>query len=302
MSTTDGADEATLERSYSILQPIEQSAAESLLKEAKQVLDGLGVPFFLRQGTCLGAIRDNGFIPWDDDLDLGTIIGPHGISEARVDDVVAAFRSHGFFVRIEHNNYSISTPMIKSSIRVDWTCYRIIDDRIIHFPGVPFPAKLFTELKEIDFLGEKFHVPNPPEEYLRLKYGPEWSVPKQTGYEHDVIDMIPETIFSDRRSRWSLFQSNFIFMRRASKLRVLDQQENPVSDAEVKVAGVGRFNTDARGYTKFNLPYDDWYAVVVRHGDHEELLYMERLSQGKTYVYKPDPKTASGRLTILTEE
>ena len=59
------------------------------------------------------------------------------------------------------------------------------------------PATLFTHPREIEFLGEKFFVPNPPEEYLRLKYGAQWMVPRKAGeYEEDVVahnhDDLPE--------------------------------------------------------------------------------------------------------------
>lgn len=57
MKASDGASEAALERSLSEWIPLDVAAATVVLREAKQILDNLGVVFFLRQGTCLGAIR-----------------------------------------------------------------------------------------------------------------------------------------------------------------------------------------------------------------------------------------------------
>jgi len=212
------SEESSLEQSYQTHQPMDPDAARTVLVEVKKILDQLGVIFFLRQGTCLGAIRDKGFIPWDDDLDLGSVIGLHGFTEEQVDPVILAFKELGYYTKLERYQEYLYIAMMKSNIRIDWTCYRIVGDNIIHFPGVPIPIHLITRLKEIEFAGATFLVPNPPGDYLAAKYGPNWVIPKRSGYEKDILAMIPDLPIQQRQSAIGENSDSS-----ATRVRILDQ-------------------------------------------------------------------------------
>ncbi|MCH7744523.1 MAG: LicD family protein [Chloroflexi bacterium] len=294
MVSESGADEATLLKSYGDPGQINPEVAKEMLKEAKEIVEQLGVSFFLRQGTCLGAVRDQAFIPWDDDLDLGCVIGLNGFTEDLIEPILDAFRDHGYFVSVESNDRWVAAGMMKSSLRVDLTFFRIIDDSIFHFPLIWIPARLFTNLKEIEFMGENYLVPNPPEEYLRTKYGPDWITPKNAGYAKDVLEQVAKApVVNVASSEGQL----------PTKVRILGQRDELVRGAEVSLVGVADASTDDDGYVEFYLPYEkDFYALVIKFDGHEEILYQELMVPGMSYIYTPDPSSNDGRLMALSEE
>jgi len=64
MEASDEENAALMEQLMRSIPPMDLRNGEKLLREAKQIFDEHGVVFFLRQGTCLGAVRDHALIPW----------------------------------------------------------------------------------------------------------------------------------------------------------------------------------------------------------------------------------------------
>jgi len=281
--------------------PMNIEDAETLLGEVKEVFDKHKVTFFLRQGTCLGAVRDHALIVWDDDLDIGSIIGMHGFTDEMIEPSVADLRARGCYVEVHHEGLYTAVKIMKYNIRIDWQCYRVVKGTIAHYPGVPFPIKLFTNLTTIDFLGESYNVPSPPGDYLTYKYGPDWITPKQIGYEKDVLDNMPSGTVPGRPGKlrqWFLVRFN---PAQTATLIVLDVDGLPVHGATVVIAGLNRSTSDQDGQVKFYLPGPDNYAVSITFKDVEEVLYEETLTPGNRYIYRPDPVRPAGRYFVLTE-
>ena len=292
-----------------VFEPMEMTVAETVLKEAKQILDELGIVFFLRHGTCLGAVREGCLIAWDDDLDVGSVIGLHGLTEEQVYEAVDLFSQKGFTPDVIVSEIGICVEMKQYGVPIDWNCYRIIGESIYQYPVIQIPVNLHTDLKEIDFLGETFLIPNPAEDYLRLRYGPDWRVPKEFGlFESTVLELTDQSIIPPEHRRTMSLNNRFVPSSHTGYLRVLDLDGLPVDQAQIGIAsttaltGLENANTDSDGRVFFNLPVKGSYVVSIVYDDHREVLYGERLVPGLNYVYTPNPAIPSGRRNALVPQ
>lgn len=68
-----------------------------LMVELDRICKKWDIPYFLTAGTLIGAVRHNGFIPWDDDLDVGILWEDYArLKEACEQDLDPAYYLHSW--------------------------------------------------------------------------------------------------------------------------------------------------------------------------------------------------------------
>lgn len=153
-------------------------AAEQNLLDAKCVMDSMGIPFFLSNGTLLGYYRDGHLMGHDRDVDIGVKITDFkdGIADKFIE---AGFIFRGSNGRKENGSeYSF----IKRDIGLDMFFYydtprdtwmAVWDDKDNRYKYTYPPISGY---KTIIFLGEEFNIPTNTEQYLEAQYG-DWKEP-----------------------------------------------------------------------------------------------------------------------------
>lgn len=92
-----------------------QQALLSLLREFDRVCKVLDIPYVLFAGTMLGAVRHQGFIPWDDDLDIMMLRADYDRFLAEAEQVLDGEK---FYLQKE---FSEHWPMFFSKLRLNGT-------------------------------------------------------------------------------------------------------------------------------------------------------------------------------------
>lgn len=153
--------------------------AKKLLFIVKDVLDELKIEFFLLQGTLLGAVRDNGFAPGDEDIDLGAQI--YDLAP-KIQKLSRCFQVKEIRARLYDAPYKFNKNMKvgKWGVNIDIVSFDFNNGKMFRLGGryldkaKVYDRKFADNLKEIDFLGRKFKIFVDAEEWLEIEYGPNW--------------------------------------------------------------------------------------------------------------------------------
>jgi len=174
------------------------------LKDVKKIFDMNNITFFLFFGTLLGAIRDNDFISYDNDVDIAifgrdvdkTILLDRQFSEMgyRVCTgnrlISSNRRSNYYIMKPEQNKYikiDIHTLFLFRNAR--WYVKRCIENNNIYECAIPYPKKFFITLEQINFNEDKYNVPRNSIGLLNYSWGIDlWKIKNEHGqYGNDML-------------------------------------------------------------------------------------------------------------------
>ena len=154
-----------------VLLPLNMKVLASMLTDMHAVFAAHDIRFWLRDGTSLGIYRGGGFIPWDDDIDLGMWAEDLPKVEAALVDLAR----RGFVLyRREFNLLCLLK---------DWETVEIVISGVDRDdPYAAVQETFFRNLETVRFLDREFNIPGPIEPYLEFCYGADWKIPKRDAW------------------------------------------------------------------------------------------------------------------------
>jgi hypothetical protein len=157
--------------------------------EICQILDSLGINFFIQGGVLLGVIREGGFIKWDWDVEI-SVFASDGLDH--FDAIVAALQSVGFTITKKNRSFEDMKINFFKGPSPEPTSFTIFgwwhDEAAQVFRRKKFhvPESFFSSLESVSFLGRSIKCPSQTEAYLEFQYG-DWRTPKKTSNKNEYL-------------------------------------------------------------------------------------------------------------------
>lgn len=141
------------------------------LLDYKKVMDKYGVKFVLFFGTLLGLVRQQGFIKYDTDVDV-LVFSEDYLPWLKAK---AELKELGFV--ISDNVPLHDEHCIRDGEKIEmWWCDDVRDE-VVYNNQIRFKNDLIFPTQDIEFLGQKFLIPNSSEKILEMIYGSTWKEP-----------------------------------------------------------------------------------------------------------------------------
>jgi hypothetical protein len=161
--------------------PLSDNAGEML----KDVVSKLKCHYWLSAGTALGLYRDHDLLSGDTDIDIA-VVGYKGIEK----DLQAWLTDYKLFRYATHSFNTMQMAFVKDDVCIDVYIYWTDKHWLINvgeYGRVIFPGDMLRNTVAMATKYGALNMPNPPEEYLRIKFGDDWMIPQQKKGRYERI-------------------------------------------------------------------------------------------------------------------
>ncbi|MGB6019538.1 MAG: LicD family protein [Sulfurimonadaceae bacterium] len=159
---------------------IDPEIAKKNLLDFKKVMDVHGVRYGLMYGTLLGAVREGGFIVYDEDADVFVL------AEDRNKVLNALFDLEKLGLKVaRHSDDERLLSVIRDDEYIDMYFFKKTFFKKRREGDSVVDANYLEHTETMEFLGEPFPVPGNPKQLLCVLYGEDWNIPKKNGKAMD---------------------------------------------------------------------------------------------------------------------